>query len=109
MTPVTHAGRRLPVSGHERGQGEATFVACRWPRVWLALGCPGNSAMPEFALFFADDAAIGMERVAAANAAAAEAVMRDHHPDAQLHAVDGALVTEENRLRLLGDWARGLG
>ena len=64
--------------------------------------------MPSYAVFFADEAAIGMERVAAANAAAAEAVMRDHHPDAQVHAFDGAPVTEENLLRLLRHWLKGV-
>ena len=65
--------------------------------------------MPSFAVFFADDAAIGLERIEAADAAAAEAMAHELHPDAQVHAVDGALVSEANRVRLLGDWVRGMG
>jgi len=38
-------------------------------------------------------AAVGMTRVEAANAAAAEALVLDHHPDRRVHAVDSALVT----------------
>jgi hypothetical protein len=30
----------------------------------------------------------------------------DQHPDAQVHAVDGALVSEENRHRMLAAWVR---
>jgi hypothetical protein len=30
----------------------------------------------------------------------------DQHPDAQVHAVDGALVTEENRHRMLAAWEK---
>jgi len=37
-------------------------------------------------------AAVGMTRVEAANAAAAEALVLDHHPDRRVHAVDSALV-----------------
>jgi hypothetical protein len=53
--------------------------------------------MTQFAVFFIDPAAIGLQRVEASDAAAAEGMVLDQHPDAQVHAVDGALVTEENR------------
>ncbi len=62
--------------------------------------------MPRFAVFFADDAAIGMEQIEATDAAAAEAMARELNPGALVHAVDGALVTEANRQYLLADWAR---
>ncbi len=57
--------------------------------------------MPRFALFFADEAAVGMRPVEAAGAAAAEALVLEPHPGGRLHAVDGALVSEENRFRML--------
>jgi hypothetical protein len=51
----------------------------------------------QLALLLSDPAAIGLQRLDAPDAAAAEAMVLDQHPDAQVHAVDGALVTEENR------------
>ena len=60
--------------------------------------------MPQFAVFFMDLAAIGLQRIEAADAAAAEGIVLDQHPDAQVHAVDGALVTEENHHRMLAAW-----
>jgi len=45
--------------------------------------------------------------VEAADAAAAEALVLDQHPGGRVHAVDGALVSEENRVRLLAAWVRG--
>jgi hypothetical protein len=60
--------------------------------------------MTSYAVFFIDPAAIGLQRVEAADAAAAEGMVLDQHPDAQAHAVDGALVTEENRHQLLTSW-----
>ena len=67
------------------------------------------SAMTSYAVFFVDAAAIGLQRVEPSDAAAAEGMVLDQHPDAQVHAVDGALVTEENRHRLLAAWVRGRG
>ena len=67
------------------------------------------SQMPSYAVFFIDPAAIGLQRVEAANAAAAEQVVLDQHPDAEVHAIDGALVKEENRHLLLAKWMRGDG
>lgn len=54
--------------------------------------------MLSFAVFFADEAAVGMTRVDAADAAAAEALVLDQHPGGRVHAVDGSTVTEENRV-----------
>jgi hypothetical protein len=54
-----------------------------------------------------DPAVTGLQRVEAADAAAAEGMVLDQHPDAQVHAVDGALVTEENRHMMLAAWVRG--
>jgi len=34
------------------------------------------------------------------------AAMLDQHPGGRVHAVDGALVSEENRVRLLAAWLR---
>jgi hypothetical protein len=65
--------------------------------------------MLSFAVFFADKAAVGMSWVEAANAAAAEALVLEEHPSGRAHAVDGALVTEENRVRMLGAWLRQQG
>ena len=65
--------------------------------------------MHPFAVFFADEAAVGMTRVRAADAAAAEALVLEEHPGGLAHAVDGALVTEENRVRMLAAWMREQG
>jgi len=48
--------------------------------------------------------AIGVTRVDAPDAATAEAMVMQDHPGARVHAVDGAAVTEENRVRMLGAW-----
>jgi len=62
--------------------------------------------MLPFAVFFADEAAVGITRVEASDAAGAEALVLEQHPGGRVHAVDGALVTEENRVRLLAAWMR---
>ncbi len=62
--------------------------------------------MTQFAVFFIDPAAIGLKRLDAPDAAAAEGMVLELHPDAQVHAVDGALVTEENPHRMLAAWVR---
>ena len=49
--------------------------------------------MVSFAVFFADEAAVGITRVEALDAAAAEALVLDQHPGGRAHAVDGATVT----------------
>ena len=58
--------------------------------------------MLPFAVFFSDDAAVGMTRVEAADAASADALVLEDNPGGKAHAVDGALVTEENWVRMLG-------
>lgn len=75
----------------------------------LPPGRAGISLVTQFAVFFIDPAAIGLQRVEASDAAAAEGMVLDQHPDAQVHAVDGALVTDENHHRLLVAWVRGRG
>ena len=65
--------------------------------------------MAPFAVFFADEAAVGVTRVEAPDAATAEAMVMEEHPGAKVQAVDGAAVTEENRVRLLGAWLRQQG
>jgi len=63
--------------------------------------------MPKFAVLFRFDLAFGVTRVEAADAAAAEAVVLEQHPGGRVYAVDGALVSEDNRVRLLAAWMRG--
>jgi len=62
--------------------------------------------MTPFAVFFADEAVVGITRVEASDAAAAEALVLDQHPGGRVHAVNGATVTEENRVRMLAAWLR---
>ena len=65
--------------------------------------------MPSFAVFFADQIAFGMQLVDASDAIEAEVLVMDQNPGASVHAVEGALVTEENRHLLLANWIRGSG
>jgi hypothetical protein len=60
----------------------------------------------QFAVFFSDPAAIGPQRLDAPDAAAAESMVLDQRPDAQVHAVDGALVHERNSQQLVAAWLR---
>ena len=76
---------------------------------WLQIVCVHHLLMPPFAVFFADEAAVGVTRVDAPDAATAEAMVMEEHPGAKVHAVDGATVTEENRVRMLGAWLRQQG
>ena len=62
--------------------------------------------MTQFAVFFSDPAAIGPQRLDAPDAAAAESMVLDQRPDAQVHAVDGALVHERNSQQLVAAWLR---
>jgi hypothetical protein len=57
-------------------------------------------------VFFIDPAAIGLQRIDALDAAAAEAMVLNQHPDAQVHAVDGALVPERNSQQMVAAWLR---
>jgi len=36
-------------------------------------------------------------------------MVMEEHPGAKVHAVDGATVTDENRVRMLGAWLRQQG
>jgi len=65
--------------------------------------------MLPYAVFFADEAAVGVTRVDAPDAATAESLVMEEHPGAKVHAVDGATVTEENRVRMFGAWLRQQG
>jgi len=56
--------------------------------------------MPPFAVFFADEAAVGMTRVEAADAAAAVALVLDQHPGGRVHLVNRCLLAEENEVIL---------
>jgi len=62
--------------------------------------------MLSFAVFFADEAAVDVTRVDAPDAATAESMVMEEHPGAKVHAVDGATVTEKNRVRMLAAWMR---
>ena len=64
--------------------------------------------MAEFAVFFADQTAIGLERITASDPSTAEVAVRELHPNAQVLAVDSELVSNENRYRLLSDWLMSL-
>ena len=64
--------------------------------------------MPKFAVFFADDAAVGVARVEASDAAAAEALVLHDHPNGTVKAVGDEQVTAENRHRMLGKWMQTL-
>ena len=64
--------------------------------------------MPKFAVFFADDAAVGVARVEASDAAAAEAQVLHDHPDGSVKAVGDEKVTAENRHRMLAKWMQAL-
>jgi hypothetical protein len=64
--------------------------------------------MTKFAVFFADDAAVGVTRVEASDADAAEALVLRDHPDGSLKAVGDEQVTAENRHRMLAKWMQAL-
>ena len=64
----------------------------QWHRCGYPLGCPPHIAMPNFAVFFADDVSSGLELIVATDAAAAEVIALELHTDARLKSMDGALV-----------------
>jgi hypothetical protein len=64
--------------------------------------------MPKFAVFFADDAAVGVTRVEASDVEAAEALVLRDYPDGSVKAVGDELVTAENRHRMLAKWMQTL-
>ena len=64
--------------------------------------------MPQLAVFFSYEVAVGMSRVMAVDAVAAEALVLEHDPGVRVYAMDGGLVSEENRVRMLAAWVRGV-
>jgi hypothetical protein len=64
--------------------------------------------MAKFAVFFADDAAVGVTRVEASDADAAEALVLRDHPDGTVKAVGDEQVNAENRQRMLAKWIKDL-
>lgn len=64
--------------------------------------------MTKFAVFFADDAAVGVTRVEASDADAAEALVLRDHPDGTVKAVGDEQVNAENRQRMLAKWIKDL-
>jgi hypothetical protein len=64
--------------------------------------------MHKFAVFFADDAAVGVTRVEASDAAAAKALVLRDHPDGSVRAVGDEQVNAENRQRMLAKWIKDL-
>jgi len=76
------------------------------PFSWLQTGCVHYLLMLPFAVFFADEAAVGVTRVDAPDAATAEPMVLDQHPGCRVHAVDGALVRGKTGY---GCWRLGCG
>jgi len=52
---------------------------------------------------------VSVTHVDAQDAATAEAMVMEEHPGANVHAVDGATVTDENRVRMPGALLRQQG
>ena len=67
------------------------------------------TAMPQFAVFFSDDAGFGIEMVQALDAAHAEDIVRAPHPTGRLSAVPSELLEGQDRHKLLAAWVRGEG
>jgi len=64
--------------------------------------------MPKFAVMFQDDLAVGVTRVEAASAAAAEALVLEQHEGGSVKALSDEQVTIENRHRVLAKWVQAL-
>jgi len=64
--------------------------------------------MPKFAVMFRDDLAVGVTRVEAASAAAAEAMVLEQHEGGSVKALGDEQVTIENRHRVLAKWVQAL-
>ena len=67
------------------------------------------TAMPQFAVFFSDDAGFGIEMVQALDAAHAQDITRAQHPTGRLSAVPAELLEGQDRHKLLAAWLRGEG
>ena len=60
--------------------------------------------MPKFAVLFRDELAVGVTRVEAATAQAAEAFVLQQHGGGSVKAVGDEQVTADNRHRVLAKW-----
>ena len=67
------------------------------------------TAMPQFAVFFSDDAGFGIEMVQALDAAHAQDITRAQHPTGRMSAVPAELLEGQDRHKLLAAWLRGEG
>jgi hypothetical protein len=67
------------------------------------------TAMPQFAVFFSDDAGFGIEMLQALDAAHAQDIARAQHPTGRLSAVPAELLEGQDRHKLLAAWLRGEG
>ena len=67
------------------------------------------TAMPQFAVFFSDDAGFGIEMLQALDAAHAQDIARAQHPTGRLSAVPAELLDGQDRHKLLAAWLRGEG
>jgi hypothetical protein len=65
--------------------------------------------VPQFAVFFSDDAGFGIELVKALDAAHAQDIARAQHPTGRLSAVPAELLDGQDRHKLLAAWLRGEG
>jgi len=64
--------------------------------------------MPKFAVMFRDELAVGVTRVEAASAEAAEALVLEQHEGGSVKALGDEQVTIENRHRVLAKWVQTL-
>ena len=65
---------------------------------------PALTAVPQFAVFFADDGGFGIEMVQALDAAHAQDIARAQHPTGRLSAVPAELLDGQDRHKLLAAW-----
>ena len=70
---------------------------------------PALTAVPQFAVFFADDGGFGIEMVQALDAAHAQDIARAQHPTGRLSAVPAELLEGQDSHELLRAWLRGEG
>jgi len=72
--------------------------------------CGSGSSVPQFAVFFSDDAGFGIEMVQALDAAHAQDITRAQHPTGRLSAVPTELLDGRDRHKLLRrSWPKGEG
>jgi hypothetical protein len=68
-----------------------------------------DQPVPQFAVFFSDDAGFGIEMVQALDAAHAQDISRSQHPTGRMSAVPAALLDGQDRHKLLRAWLKGWG